>query len=112
MNRTKATFFKFFIFKYPDSTSIPPPKKRIPTPHGSPPPQLINMSYKVPTYYAKGNFRLGSKDQWIQAIFSVERFKSVPKAFRRGSKIKKWQIEAKATWHRFGRETQLVQTKK
>jgi hypothetical protein len=35
-----------------------------------------------------------------------------PKAFRQGSKTKKWQIEAKPTWHRFWRENQLVQTKK
>jgi hypothetical protein len=35
-----------------------------------------------------------------------------PKAFRRGSKTKKWQIEAKLTWHLFWRENQLVQTQK
>ncbi len=32
--------------------------------------------------------------------------------FRRGFKTKKWQIEAKPTWHLFWRENQLVQTKK
>ncbi len=41
-----------------------------------------------------------SRDQWIQAILLVESFKLVPKAFRRGSKTKKWQIEAKRTWHK------------
>jgi hypothetical protein len=30
------------------------------------------------------------------------------KAFRRGSKTKKWQIEAKPTWHLFWRINQLV----
>jgi hypothetical protein len=35
-----------------------------------------------------------------------------PEAFREGSKTKKWQIEAKPTWHLFWRENQLVQTKK
>jgi hypothetical protein len=35
-----------------------------------------------------------------------------PKAFRQGSKTKKWQIEAKPTWHLFWRENQLVWTKK
>jgi hypothetical protein len=32
--------------------------------------------------------------------------------FREGSKPKKWQIEAKPTWHLFWRENQLVWTKK
>ncbi len=32
--------------------------------------------------------------------------------FRQGSKTKKWQIEAKPTWHLFWRENQLVQTQK
>jgi hypothetical protein len=35
-----------------------------------------------------------------------------PKAFTQGSKTKKWQIEAKPTWHLFWRENQLVQTQK
>jgi hypothetical protein len=35
-----------------------------------------------------------------------------PKAFRRASKTKKWQIEAKPTWHLFWRENQLVRPKK
>jgi hypothetical protein len=35
-----------------------------------------------------------------------------PKAFRQGSKTKKWQIEAKPTWHLFWRENQLVRIKK
>jgi hypothetical protein len=35
-----------------------------------------------------------------------------PEAFKRGSKSKKWQIEAKPTWHQFWRENQLVGTKK
>ncbi len=40
-----------------------------------------------------------SRDQWIQAILLVQSFKIGPKAFRWGSKTKKWQIEAKPTWH-------------
>jgi len=35
-----------------------------------------------------------------------------PKAFKRGSKTKKWQIEAKPTWHLFWKENQSVQTKR
>jgi hypothetical protein len=42
MNQTKARFFEFFIFKYPQTQLEPPP-----TPHWSPLPQLINMSHKV-----------------------------------------------------------------
>jgi hypothetical protein len=53
-----------------------------------------------------------SRDEWIQAILLVESFKLVPKAFKRESKTKKWQIEAKPTWHLFSRENQLVQTER
>ncbi len=35
-----------------------------------------------------------------------------PKAFKGRSKTKKWQIEAKPTWHLFWTENQLVKTKK
>jgi hypothetical protein len=35
-----------------------------------------------------------------------------PRPYRQASKTKKWQIEAKTTWHRFWRENQLLQTKK
>jgi hypothetical protein len=34
----------------------------------------------------------------------VESLKFGPKAFRRGPETKKWQIEAKLTWHLFGGE--------
>jgi len=34
------------------------------------------------------------------------------KAIRQGSKTKKWQIEAKPTWHLIWKENQLVWTQK
>jgi hypothetical protein len=42
---------------------------------------------------------------WLKAL-------NWSKAFRQGCKTKKWQIEAKPTWHIFWRENQLVWTKK
>jgi hypothetical protein len=35
-----------------------------------------------------------------------------PKAFKRGSRTKKWQIEAKPTWHLFWREINWFRPKK
>jgi hypothetical protein len=37
----------------------------------------------------------------FKQILLIESFKIGPKAFRRGPKTKKWQIEAKPTWHLF-----------
>jgi hypothetical protein len=55
----------------------------------------------------------GTRDQWIQAILLVKSFKLVPRPLdKQGSKTKKWQIEAKPTWHLFWRENQLVRTQK
>jgi hypothetical protein len=43
----------------------------------------------------------------------VKSLKLVPKLLdEKGPKLKKWQIEAKPTWHLFWRENQLVLTKK
>jgi hypothetical protein len=42
-----------------------------------------------------------SMDQWIQAILLV------PRPLDKGPKTKKWQIEAKPTWHLFWRENQI-----
>jgi hypothetical protein len=53
-----------------------------------------------------------SRDQRIQAILLVESFKLVPRPLDEGRRPKKWQIEAKLTWHLCWRENQLVQTKK
>jgi hypothetical protein len=50
-----------------------------------------------------------SRDQWIQTILLVESFKLVPRPLDKGPWPKKWQIEAKPTWHLFWRENHLVQ---
>ncbi len=52
-----------------------------------------------------------TREQWIQAILLVKSFKLVPRPLKQGFKTKKWQIEARRTWHLFWRENQLVQTK-
>jgi hypothetical protein len=64
--------------------------------------------------YTKGNFRRGSKVQGPMNSSNLTGWKLQigPKAFRPGSKTRKWQIEAKPTWHLFWRENQLVRTKK
>jgi hypothetical protein len=35
-----------------------------------------------------------SRDEWIEAIWLVESFKSVPRTLDKGPKTKMWQIEA------------------
>jgi hypothetical protein len=62
----------------------------------------------------KGDFRQGSKVQGPMNSSNLigRKLYIGPKAFRRGSKTKKLQIEAKPTWHLFCRESQLIQTQK
>jgi hypothetical protein len=47
----------------------------------------------------------------FQAILLVESFKLIPRPLdEEGPKPKKWEIEAKPTWHMFWRGNQLVWT--
>jgi hypothetical protein len=47
-------------------------------------------------------------EPWIlcQAILLVESFKLVPRPLDEGPRPKKWQIEAKPTWHLFCKENE------
>jgi hypothetical protein len=66
------------------------------------------------TFAPKGDFRWESKVQGPMNSSNLigQKLQIGPKAFRQGSKTKKWQIEAKPAWHLFWRENHLVQSKK
>jgi hypothetical protein len=75
-------------------------------------PQYLNMedfsTSEQQDSATKSDFRRGPKVQGLMNSSSLTGRKLwiVCKAFRPGSKTKKWQIEAKPTWHLFWRENQ------